>query len=80
MPHDVDHQGERPLDPGGPPILIKQQNPGKFNIDLSCSVPQHNVSEIVDRRTQPSVAFLFRFEEVNSHDVFFEWIVSTVEY
>ena len=64
-----------PHNPVGPPSLIQGDGDGRYTVDLSDAVP-----DIVDGRTStqtafPVVAFLFRLEEVNSHDVSFIWMV-----
>ena len=61
-----------PHDPVGPPSLIRGDENGQYMVDLSDAAP-HFVNG------QPSnwtiVAFLFRLEEVNSHNVSFTWMV-----
>ena len=65
------------LSPVGLPKLFQGQNPGEFTVDLSEAAPKPEVGTVIVSRDIKPVAFLFRFEVVNSSDVFFEWIVST---
>jgi hypothetical protein len=68
-----------PLDPIGPPRLIPDRSTGKtgqFTVDLSDAVPQPREGGVVNRTNISAVTFLFRFEDMNSSDVFFNWTVS----
>ena len=70
-----------PLDPIGPPRLIPDRStgrPGQFIVDLSDAAPRQREGsgEIVDRTDVAPVTFLFRFEDMNSSNVFFNWTVS----
>ena len=68
-----------PLDPVGPPRLIPDRSTeraGQFIVDLSDAAPQLREGEVVNRTNISAVTFLFRFEEVNSSNVFFNWTVS----
>ena len=70
--------GDLPLDPEGPPVLIPERTSrraGHFFVDLRSAAPQPEEDEEVNR-TSSAVTFLLRFEEVNSTDVFFNWTVS----
>ena len=72
-------KGSPPPDPIGPPRLIPDQTmrrPGQFIVDLSDAAPQPREGESIDRSAISSVTFLFRFEEVNTSNVSFNWTVS----
>ena len=68
--------GDKPPDPIGPPKLVRGKNPGEFTVDLSEATPKPEAGQVIDIETVEPVAFLFQFEDVNLHDVFFNWIVS----
>ena len=71
--------GPHPPDPIGPPRLIPDRTTGRagqFIVDLSNAAPQPQEDESIDRSTISSVTFLFRFEEVNTSNVSFNWTVS----
>ena len=65
--------GDKPPDPIGPPKFVRGKNPGEFTVDLSDAAPKPEVGQVIN--SEP-VAFLFQFEDVNSRDIFFNWIVS----
>ena len=69
--------GIRPLDPADPPLLIPERKPGLFSISVMDAVPQFGSGEM-DNGTMNvhPVTFLFKFEVVNSSDVFYDWSVS----
>ena len=65
-----------PRDPIGPPSLVPLRGPdniGQFSVDLSTAAPQHSNSEVVDLST---VVFLFKIEEMDSHNISYNWTVS----
>lgn len=65
-----------PQGPIAPPVLIperKSSKPGQFVVDLSSAAPRPPEGESVDIHP---VTFLFKFEEVNSSNVFYNWSVS----
>ena len=78
------YNGTLPLDPIGPPRLIPDRStgrPGQFIVDLSDAAPQQREGESVDRSAISNddiVTFLFRFEEVNTSNVSFNWTVSKI--
>ena len=67
-----------PPAPEGPPWLIPVRDSeiaGQFIADLSGAIPQHHSCEsTIENATQP-VAFLFKFEDVDSHNISFNWTV-----
>ena len=68
-----------PPDPVEPPRLIPDRSSGRtgqFIVSLSAAAPQPQEDEIVDRTNVSAVTFLFRFEDMNSSKVFFNWTVS----
>ena len=68
-----------PLDPVGPPRLIPDRSTGRagqFIVDLSDAAPQPLESQAVNRTNISAVTFLFRFVDLNSSVVFFNWTVS----
>ena len=72
-----------PLDPIGPPRLIPDRStgrPGQFIVDLSDAAPQQGEGSgyggVVNQTDVAPVTFLFRFEDMNSSNVFFNWTVS----
>lgn len=77
------NQSRTPPAPVGPPLLIPLQKSGRalagqFTADLSGAVPQLQSceSENEDDIIISPVAFLFKFEDVHSHNVSFNWTVS----
>ena len=71
--------GALPLDPVGPPVLIPERESkraGHFFVNLFSAAPRSIVNESIDRAAMGAVAFLFRFEEINSSIVFYNWTVS----
>ena len=68
-----------PLDPIGAPRLIPDRSTvrtGQFIADLSDAAPQPHEGQVVNRTLISAVTFLFRFEDMNSSKVFFNWTVS----
>ena len=68
-----------PLDPVRPPRLIPDHSTvraGQFIVDLSEAAPQPLESQVVNRTNISAVTFLFRFVDLNSSVVFFNWTVS----
>ena len=68
-----------PPDPVGPPQLNPDRSSGRagqFIVDLSAAAPQPQEDEVVDRENISAVTFLFRFEDMKSSKVFFNWTVS----
>ena len=75
----IEFAGVPPLDPIGPPRLIPDRSTeraGQFIVDLSDAAPKPREGESIDRSAILSVTFLFRFEEVNTSNVSFNWTVS----
>ena len=71
--------GSLPLHPTGPPRLMPDRSTGRagqYIVDLSEAAPQPQDGEVVDRTNISAVTFLFRFEDMNSSNVFFNWTVS----
>ena len=77
----------RPLNPIGPPRLTPDcstQRAGQLIVDLSDAAPQtQKSSSDIDGSGEPlvplsvdPVTFLFKFEELYSHNVSYEWVVS----
>ena len=85
------NQSRVPPAPIGPPLLIPVQTEsgtvlaGQFTVDLSGAIPQlqscesTNENDITVRQTS-LVAFLYKFEDVDSYVVSFNWTVSANEY
>lgn len=74
MLHSLAIDSELPRNPLGPPSL-NQGDGGQYIVDLSVSA-QDFVPEQVSNRTEfPEVVFLFRIEEVNTHNFTFIWMV-----
>ena len=72
------NETQLPLDPIGPPRLIPDnstERPGQFIVDLSDAAPQPQDAELVTQTFMPAVTFLFKFQEVDSHNVSYEWLV-----
>ena len=68
-----------PLHPTGPPRLMPDHSTGRagqYITDLSEAAPQPQDGEVVNRTNISAVTFLFRFEDMNSSNVFFNWTVS----
>ena len=81
------NQSRAPPAPVGPPLLIPVQTEsgrvlaGQFTVDLSGAVPQLENCESAnenDITMVSAVAFLFKFEDVDSHNVSFNWTVSAI--
>lgn len=76
--------GNRPLDPSGPPVLLPDSSSdrvGQFTVDLTGTLPRKQLptADGVDNGTTAAinpVTFLFRFEEMTSHNVSYIWQVS----
>ena len=67
-----------PPAPQGPPWLIPVQGSeiaGQFIVDLSGAIPQHGSCESTIENAAQPVVFLFKFEDVNSHNISFNWTV-----
>ena len=65
------------LDSTGPPALVpirSLEKVGQFRVDLSGAAPQQT-TEGSNQMDVPSVVFLFKFEVVDTQDVFFNWTV-----
>lgn len=74
---DQHFNGIHPLDPTDPPLLIPERKPGLFSISVMDVVPQFGSGEMDDGTMNiHPVTFLFKFEVVNSSDVFYDWSVS----
>ena len=76
---EQEDNGSLPLDPIGSPRLIPDRSTGRtgqFIVDLSDAAPQPREGEVVNRTNVSAVTFLFRLEDVNSSNVFFNWTVS----
>jgi hypothetical protein len=77
---DKENSSQVPPAPQGPPWLIPMQDSesviaGQFIIDLSGAIPQHHSCEsTIENATRP-VVFLFKFEDVNSNNISFNWTV-----
>ena len=77
--------GDLPLDPVGRPSLVADQSTeraGQFIVDLSGATPQPQGREQVNQTYAtmiPPVAFLFRFEEIATHNVSYIWTVSAID-
>ena len=75
---DQNNPSQVPPAPEGPPWLIPVQDSeiaGQFIIDLSGTIPQrHTCESTVENAAQP-VVFLFKFEDMNSHNISFNWTV-----
>ena len=70
--------GDLPRDPVGPPSLIADESSeraGQFITDLSGAAPQPQRRE----RVHTAVTFLFRIEEMTTHNVSYIWTVSAVD-
>ena len=70
--------GSPPRNPIGPPSLIQDNSTervGQFIVDLSDAAPQPRGREQITQTDIPTVAFLIKLEELNSHDVSFIWVV-----
>ena len=68
-----------PLHPTGPPRLMPEHSTGRagqYITDLSEAAPQPQDGRVVNRTNISTVTFLFRFEDMNSSNVFFNWTVS----
>ena len=53
----------------------------QFIIDLSGAIPQHGSCEsTIDNVAALPVVFLFKFEDVNSHNISFNWTVGWESY
>ena len=73
--------GTRPLDPVGPPQLIPDRSTGRagqFIVDLSDAAPQQREGESVHHSAISNVTFLFRFQEMDTSHVSFNWTVSKI--
>ena len=53
---------------------------GKFITDLSGAAPQPEGSGQINATTTSPVAFLFKIEEMVSHNISFIWTVSACQY
>lgn len=85
------NQSRAPPAPIDPPLLIPVQTEsgrvpaGQFTVDLLGAAPQlqsceaTNENDITVRQTSP-VAFLYKFEDVDSYNVSFNWTVCANEY
>lgn len=63
-----------PPDPVGPLTLIQTNISGQLSSDFTCSVPRMYSD---DRLSHPQpVVFLFKYEDANSHNVSYVWMVS----
>ena len=64
--------------PEGPPWLIPVQDSeiaGQFIVDLSGAIPQHRSCESATENATQPVVFLFKFEDIHSYNISFNWIV-----
>ena len=64
-----------PPAPEGPPWLIPVQGFGQFIADLSGAIPHHHSCESTTENATLPVVFLFKFEDMNSHNISFNWTV-----
>ena len=74
---DQNNPSQVPHAPEGPPWLIPVQDSeiaGQFIVDLSGAIPQHHSCESIENATLP-VVFLFKFEDMHSHNISFNWTV-----
>lgn len=71
---DKQNQSLVPLAPSGPPLLIPV-GISQILIDLSGAVPQVPDCESANRNDTLPVVFLFKFEDVNSDNVLYNWTV-----
>ena len=77
---DQNYPSQVPPAPEGPPWLIPVQDSEiaghvQFIVDLSGAIPQHHSCESTIENAARSVVFLFKFEDVNSHNISFNWTV-----
>ena len=71
--------GTPPLNPTGPPRLIPDNSTGRdgqYTIDLSDAIPEGGSGFVEPSIIYDTVTFLFKFEEVYSHNVSYRWMVS----
>ena len=78
-------EGTPPLNPTGPPQLIPERSirkAGQYSILLSDDVPERGPGgnaghgSVVPIEPVDIVAFLIKFEEVYSHNISYNWVVS----